>query len=108
MDRNYYVQTRYNREFRPDNAQQWWPRMIIGFDTETMDGPPITVQFYSEHVPKVNACIFVDRENVLKKTLAHLDRHVKGDAVIVGHNLKFDLLSLFYPVCDQLDRKSVV
>lgn len=77
--------------------------MIVGFDTETMEGPPITVQFYSDHRPKVNACIFVDRDTVLKKTLAHLEKHCRGeDVVCVGHNLKFDLLSLFYPVCDQL------
>lgn len=77
--------------------------MIIGFDTETCEGPPITVQLYTEHNPKANACIFVDEKNVLKKTLAHLERHCKGEEVVmVGHNLKFDLLSLFYPICDQL------
>lgn len=77
--------------------------MIIGFDTETCEGPPITVQFYSDHCPKINACIFVDQKNVVKKTLAHLAKHCKGeDVVMVGHNLKFDLLSLFYPLCAEL------
>lgn len=77
--------------------------MIIGFDTETCEGPPITVQFYSEHCPKVNACLFVNKDNVLKKSLAHLARYCKNeDVVMVGHNLKFDLLSLFYPVCADL------
>lgn len=77
--------------------------MIIGFDTETCEGPPITVQFFSGHCPKVNACIFVDQKNVVKKTLAHLLKHCRDqDVVMIGHNLKFDLLSLFYPVAGEL------
>lgn len=76
--------------------------MIIGFDTETRDGPPITVQFYCEHNPKINACLFVNESNVVKKSLAHLARHCRGETVMVGHNLKFDLLSLFYPICHEL------
>lgn len=78
---------------------------VIGFDTETMEGPPITIQFYSEHQPNLNACIFVDEKNVLQKFLAHLGRHCrKGDYVLYGHNLKFDLLSIFYPVYEDLVR----
>lgn len=79
---------------------------IIGFDTETMEGPPITVQFYSEHLPSINACIFVTEGNVLDKTLRHLAKHCKrGEFVLYGHNLKFDLLSMFYPVKRELVRK---
>ena len=76
---------------------------IIGFDSETMEGPPITVQFYSEHMPRINKCIFVNEQNVLTKTLSHLGKHCKmGKYVLVGHNLKFDLLSMFYPVYMEL------
>lgn len=76
---------------------------IIGFDTETMEGPPITVQFYSEQQPSVNACIFVNERNVLDKTLRHISKHCKGgDYVIYGHHLKFDLLSIFYPRYSEL------
>ena len=79
---------------------------VIGFDTETMEGPPITVQFYSEQLPRINACIFVTEGNVLDKTLRHIAKHCKGgDYVIYGHNLKFDLLSIFYPVKRELVKK---
>lgn len=76
---------------------------IIGFDTETREGPPITVQFFSQHLPRINTCIFVNEENVLEKSLQHLKKHCKqGHYVLYGHNLKFDLTSMFWPVRDQL------
>ena len=79
---------------------------IIGFDTETCEGPPITVQFYSEHLPKINACIFVNEGNVMDKALRHLAKHCRGgEYVVYGHNLKFDLLSLFYTVHEKLIMK---
>ena len=77
---------------------------VIGFDTETREGPPITVQFYSEHLPSINACVFVNGKNVLDKTLRHLKKHCQtgGCYVLYGHNLTFDLLSMFYPVYEKL------
>lgn len=79
---------------------------IIGFDTETMEGPPITAQFYSDMMPSINACIFVNENNVLDKCLRHIAKHCKrGEFVIYGHNLKFDLLSMMYPVKRELIRK---
>lgn len=79
---------------------------VIGFDTETMEGPPITVQFYSEDLTSINDCVFVTEGNVLDKTLRHLSKHCKrGEFVLYGHNLKFDLLSMFYPVKRELVRK---
>lgn len=72
--------------------------VVIGFDTETCEGPPMTVQFYSEQLPEITACIFVTKTNVVEKSLQHLSKHCSngGEFVIYGHNLKFDLLSLFY------------
>jgi hypothetical protein len=79
---------------------------VIGFDTETCEGPPITVQFYSEHLPAIDACLFVNERNVLDKSLRHLARHcTSGEYVIYGHNLKFDLLSMFYTVHSKLVMK---
>lgn len=79
---------------------------IIGFDTETMEGPPITVQFYSEQLPQVDACLFVTEGNVTRESLRHLSKYCKhGEYVIYGHNLKFDLLSLFYPRYRELVQK---
>jgi len=76
---------------------------VIGFDTETCEGPPITVQFYSEHLPSINACLFVNDRNVITNSLRHLAKHcTSGVYVIYGHNLKFDLLSLFYSQHEKL------
>lgn len=80
---------------------------IIGFDTETFEGPPITAQFFSEQLPGVNACLFVTEGNITQVCLRHLARYCKsGEFVVYGHNLKFDLLSLFYPRHKELVKKS--
>jgi len=80
---------------------------IIGFDTETMEGPPITAQFYSEQLPAINACLFVTEKDVTQQCLRHIQKHCRtGQYVIYGHNLKFDLLSLFYPFANRLVSKS--
>lgn len=79
---------------------------IIGVDTETCEGPPITIQFFSRHMPAINACLFVNEKNVLSRFLAHLKKHCKrGHYVLYGHNLKFDLTSLFWPIRERLVAK---
>lgn len=80
---------------------------IIGFDTETMEGPPITAQFFSEQLPSINACLFVSESDVTQHCLRHLYKYCKyGEYVVYGHNLKFDMLSLFYPRARELVKKS--
>jgi hypothetical protein len=72
-----------------------------------MEGPPITAQFYSEQLPAVNACLFVTESNVTQECLPHLAKHCRhGEYVIYGHNLKFDMLSLFYPRARELVKKT--
>jgi hypothetical protein len=71
-----------------------------------MEGPPITAQFYSEQLPAINACLFVAENNVTQECLRHLARYCKsGEFVVYGHNLKFDMLSLFYPRARELVQK---
>lgn len=80
---------------------------VIGFDTETMEGPPITAQFYSGQLPSINACLFVTAGDVTQQCLRHIAKYCRrGEFVIYGHNLKFDLLSLFYPQYRTLVQKS--
>ena len=63
----------------------------------------ISVQFYSDDFPQINACVFVNQKNVLDKTLRHLSKHCRtGRFTLYGHNLTFDLLSIFYPVKERL------
>jgi hypothetical protein len=72
-----------------------------------MEGPPITAQFYSEQLPAINACLFVTGNNVTQECLRHLAKYCRsGEYVIYGHNLKFDMLSLFYPRARELVKKS--
>jgi hypothetical protein len=80
---------------------------IIGFDTETHEGPPISVQFFSHTLSSINAFIPVHEGNVTDETLKHLSKHciLPGIYVLYGHNLKFDLLSLFYGRRHELVRK---
>lgn len=97
MYRPGHLFARVNKVFKQSDVSRYSMPTVIGFDTETREGPPITVQFYSEHMPAINDCIFVSGSNVLDKTLRHLSKHCKsGHYVIYGHNLKFDLLSMFY------------
>lgn len=78
---------------------------IIGFDTETLEGPPITAQFWSRTMPEINACLFVTEGNVTQQCLRHLTKYCKhGNFVVYGHFLQFDLLSLFYPLHRDLIR----
>ncbi len=104
MDRAGYLLAHGKKVFRArPNPNGYTMPTIIGFDTETNEGPPITVQFYSDMLPRINDCLFVTEKNVMEKSFRHLAKHCKeGDFVIYGHNLKFDLLSLFYNVHSKL------
>lgn len=108
MDRTEFIPGYYRRVFtRRLNGIGYDMPTIIGFDTETMEGPPITAQFYSEQLPDINACLFVTEGNVTRECLRHLSKHCKfGEYVVYGHNLKFDMLSLFYPQHRELVKKS--
>lgn len=78
--------------------------IVIGIDSETCKGEPITIQLFSEDQSNINDCIFVDGENVSTKLFDYLSRKCRksGYYRIYGHNLKFDLISFFWPVYKQL------
>jgi len=69
---------------------------IIGCDSETMRGPPISFQFYSEHAPQINGCAFVDKHSPMKIFLKQLKKLPRGCYRMYGHNLEFDLLSFLW------------
>ncbi len=108
MDRTEFIPGYYRRVFtRRLRGIGYAMPTIIGFDTETKEGPPITAQFYSEQLPAINACLFVSGTDVTQQCLRHLAKHCRfGEFVIYGHNLKFDMLSLFYPRARDLVKKS--
>jgi hypothetical protein len=70
-------------------------KIIYGGDTETVDGKPNSIQFYSEDT----ACqdiFFCDYKTAQKKFLAWCgSRKPRVNHVVYLHNLKFDLVELF-------------
>ncbi len=71
---------------------------IIGYDTETRFGLPITAQFYSEDVPKVTTIFDVNGKTVTQQIFKHLSKTCRtGFYIVLAHNLDYDTVSLFYP-----------
>lgn len=79
--------------------------VVVGIDSETCRGEPITIQIYSEDQPNLNACLFVGPKNVTTCIFEHFSRKTKnkhGKYRVYGHNLKFDLISFFWPMYREL------
>jgi hypothetical protein len=90
---------------------------IIGADTETCEGPPITYQFYSPDKRLMrNGCdhsIIMDVDSIiaLETFIDYLDRLYDlmdgdGEACLFIHNLKFDAVSFFYNYPELLAQKN--
>jgi hypothetical protein len=70
---------------------------VIGFDSETMQGPPITFQFYSEDQRRINDCIFIgEKKSAIATFFQHLKKLRPGYYRMYGHNLEFDMLSILW------------
>lgn len=72
---------------------------VIGVDSETMQGPPITLQFYSEQsARRINGCVFIGRRPAVSVFLGQLSKLKPGRYRMYGHNLEFDMLSFLWEV----------
>lgn len=81
---------------KPNHRGGRLDRIIYGGDTETVDGEPNTLQFYSEDVA-CNDIYFVDKRTSLKRFVKWCDsRKTRAEHVIYVHNLKFDLPEFLY------------
>lgn len=69
---------------------------VIGMDSETWSGPPITLQLYSEDVPSITAILWVYNKNPTEIFFKHLRKLRRGRYRMYGHNLPFDLVSLLW------------
>lgn len=70
---------------------------VLGFDSETLQGPPITLQFYGgSHVGRFNGCIFIGKRRACDVFLAQLKKLRPGHYRCYGHNLEFDMLSALW------------
>lgn len=79
------------RKFKRDQIQ------VLGFDSETLQGPPITLQFFGgRHVGRFNGCIFIGKRRAMDVFLAQLKKLKPGHYRMYGHNLEFDMLSALW------------
>ena len=69
---------------------------VVGFDSETLQGPPITFQFYSEHTPVINGVVFIGKRKAIDVFLSQLSKLPAGEYRVYGHNLEFDMLSALW------------
>src|SRR4051812_42869018 len=76
-----------------NRADDW---QVIGTDSETMQGPPITFQFYSATAKEINGCVFIGKKNPTQVFLSTLQKLKPGRYRIYGHNLEFDMLSFLW------------
>lgn len=71
---------------------------VIGVDSETMQGPPISFQFYSATAKQINGCIFVGKRKPTEVFFRHLKKLKPGRYRMYGHNLEFDMLSILWDI----------
>jgi hypothetical protein len=70
---------------------------VLGFDSETLQGPPITLQFYGgSRVGRFNGCIFIGKRRAVDVFLGQLKKLQPGNYRMYGHNLEFDMLSALW------------
>lgn len=70
---------------------------VLGFDSETLMGPPITLQFFGgDHVGRFNGCIFIGKRRAVDVFLSQLKKLKPGRYRMYGHNLEFDMLSALW------------
>lgn len=76
--------------------------IVIGGDSETLEGKPLSFQFYSEDI-NLEEIIWPRPAEADKRFFAFLNKLPKGENyAIYFHNLKFDLVELFYPIWQYL------
>lgn len=73
---------------------------IIGVDSETMEGSPITFQLYGDDCPKDGLMVWTKSKTSTRDFLKSLDFILKDtrgtETVLFGHNLSFDFVSFFH------------
>jgi hypothetical protein len=78
-----------------NRADDW---QVIGMDSETMQGPPITFQLYSATAKEINGCVFVGKKSPTDVFFTRLNKLKPGRYRMYGHNLEFDMLSILWDV----------
>jgi DNA polymerase family B len=82
---------------KPNDRGGRLDRIIYGGDTETVEGQPNTLQFYSEDDKGCDDIFFVTKNTSLKTFIKWCDkRRTRAEHVVYVHNLKFDLVEFLY------------
>ncbi len=78
--------------------------IIAGIDSETNEGPPITLQIYSDDQKSLTKLLWVNDRDCADKLLDHLARRCKPGNLYVfyGHYLPFDFASFFWPRLNEI------
>lgn len=106
MDRDVIVKQHYFDPIRRKVMNYERP-IICGIDSETNQGPPFSLQLYSEDQRSLTKMLWVDAKNATDKLLEHLSRNVRDNTpyVLYGHFLPFDFVSFFWPRLEELVRR---
>lgn len=67
-------------------------------DSETLQGPPITLQFFSDQLKRFAGCVFIGKRAATSVFLGQLSKLPPGRYRMYGHNLEFDMLSILWNV----------
>jgi len=72
---------------------------VIGMDSETFEGEPITFQFFSLEAREIDGIVFIgEKDSAVHTFLKRLKKLRPGRYRMYGHNLEFDLLSVLWEV----------
>jgi hypothetical protein len=82
------------RKIKP-MLKQYTEYQVIGSDSETCRGKPITIQFFGAGIKQIR---YVNEKNVMREFFAFCNSLKSASYVIYAHNLNFDSVSYFYPV----------
>lgn len=94
----------HTKKRNKNRADDW---QVIGMDSETMQGPPISFQLYSATAKEANGCFFVGKRSPTELFFARLKKLKPGRYRMYGHNLEFDMLSVLWDVRSKIRDGSI-
>lgn len=88
---------------QPNHKGSAMRKFIYGGDTETMNGEPISFQFYSEQAAR-DDMIWIDDAGKASRTFMRWCKSLRSKAqhIVYIHNLEFDMVSFFWDRKEEL------
>lgn len=88
---------------RPNDQGARSDYKIIGADSETVEGLPLSFQFHGETSDAETAFVSTSAKSASTDFIAYLDGLPNGKYLVYAVNLVFDIVSFFYDVNHKLD-----